>query len=153
MADTGQTDELVSRRYSSDDAKQNAQLIFRVMGKDDYTLKELREAVENKKVELSDDDIRILISHSFAMRNKCDLVGSLYSYERTNNYLKSKSPRLLHALERNILKKLWFYLEYFDLEGPDAERVRDLLVEKFPDKAGCIRVASDLGPKFAAKLD
>jgi hypothetical protein len=170
MADTN---ESASRRYNPDGAKQNAQLIFRVMGKDDYSLLELREALETKKGEFSDDDIRTLISHSYEMRVGGPLCGRLGSCTVALYCITDLHPislqdscnedelakygpeeRTTIYYQRNRLKNLWFYHEYFDLEGLDAERIRDLLVNKFPDKAGCIRIAGEgLGPKFAAKLD
>lgn len=145
------------------DVMKNARLVLGKIYKDgNYTLESLRKSVETKKGEFSDDIIRKLISHTYEMRKGNPLCKRLSSYTSTLDCITDMYPISLQEscnedelakygprerstiyYQQNRLKNLWFYLEYFDLQGPDAERVRDLLVEKFPYKAGCIRIAGE----------
>jgi hypothetical protein len=100
----------------------------------------------------SDDVIQKVLLKTVNVKVGEGFAGVRGSYDKMKRFIRVVDVTSEYYLNKS-LEEFKFFLKYFELEGPDAERIRDLLVERFPDLRSCIRVATELGPNSAAKLD
>jgi hypothetical protein len=115
-----------------------------------YSIRDVRKIVnQGKEGRFSDDVIRAVLLGSTNVRGRSGFIGVRGSYDGMKHHIRC--AKLSKYYLKNSLEELKFFLKYFELEGPDAERIRDLLVGEFPDLESCIRVVTELGPKSAAK--
>jgi hypothetical protein len=119
-----------------------------------YKVRDVMKMVEKDRGRFPDNVVQAALLRSFDVYMGHGFVGVRGSYDEMRQFIRGAKSMESKKYLNNYLEDFKFFLKYFELEGPDTEQIRDLLIREFPDLESCIRVATDdLGPKSAAKLD